>query len=277
MGLPWLLLALLAAAPVGAAVSPDGRLRWEEGDSFITVNRPAGFSARGRHISLPSLPKDARRSVVFARRGDVFAVLDEESAAVGLHLESPRGSRAARAFVTGAVLRLMDLRGRTLWTKQLPDTYAVGGEGDVQPLSIAPDGTAAILLQDVDPYTKAQPLLLAFDPKGRELLRLDYTLWSRVDELLLSDDGRWLAVRGIGRVPADETWSSALGSYGLESGERGVYATPAASGVKSLRAIDKDGAACCIQEGRALVAVGHDGSRQKLEPGEAAARFGLKP
>ncbi|MBI5596731.1 MAG: hypothetical protein HY928_11625 [Elusimicrobia bacterium] len=275
-GLP-ILLAVLAASSGLAAVSPDGRLSWEPGDDHVDMRRPSGFRTRGREVPLPALEKGARRSVVFAPRGESFAVLDQATAAVGLHQDSPRGSRAAQAFVAGATLRMVALNGRVLWTKKMPETHAVGGEGVLQPLALGGDGSAALLLQDVDPYTKARPLVIVFDPKGRERLRLDYTAWSRVDEMLLSDDGAWLALRGIGRVPDQEAWGAALGHYRLADGDRTVLSAAAASGGSSLQAFAGDGAVCCLREGKSLVSVGHDGVRQALTREEAAARFLLKP
>lgn len=271
------LLALCAAAAARAAVSPDGRLSWEPGDDHVDMRRPSGFRSRGREVPLPALEKGARRSVVFAPSGDSFAVLDQATAAVGLHQDSPRGSRAAQAFVAGATLRMVAVNGRVLWTKKMPETHAVGGEGAAQPLALGGDGSAALLLQDVDPYTKARPLVIVFDAKGRERLRLDYTAWSRVDEMLLSGDGAWLALRGIGRVPDQEAWGAALGHYRLSDGDRLVVSAAAASGGSSLLAFSDDGTVCCLREGKSLVAVGHDGARQTLTREEAARRFGLKP
>lgn len=271
------LLCLLAAASGRAATSPDGRLRWDPGEDHVELRRPSGFNARGREVPLPPLEKGASRSVVFAPRGDVFAVLDQAATAVGLHQDSPRGARAAQAFVAGTALRMLDLRGRVLWVKQLPETYAVGGEGVSQPLALGGDGSAALLLQDVDPYTRARPLVIVFDAKGREKLRLDYTAWSRVDEVLLSDDGAWLALRGIGRVPDLEAWGAALGHYRLKDADRSVVSAAAAAGGKSLEAFAADGAVCCLREGKSLFSVGHDGRRVQLTREEAEARFGLKP
>ncbi|MBI2362759.1 MAG: hypothetical protein HYV15_05190, partial [Elusimicrobia bacterium] len=152
-----LLLAVSAASSGLAAVSPDGRLSWEPGDDHVDMRRPSGFRTRGREVPLPALEKGARRSVVFAPRGESFAVLDQAATAVGLHQDSPRGARAAQAFVAGATLRMVALNGRVLWTKKMPETHAVGGEGVSQPLALGGDGSAALLLQDVDPYTKAKP------------------------------------------------------------------------------------------------------------------------
>lgn len=275
------LAALLGAAAVpawpAAARSADGRLEWVPGDAFVSVKKRPGFAARGQKVPLPALEKGAKRRVVFPAHGDFFAVLDEADAAVGLHRDAPRGARAALAVVTGSTLRLVNARGRVLWAKRLPETHAVGGDGAGEPLALGADGTSALLLQDIDPYTKARPLVLVLGPKGGEVQRLDYTAWSRVDEMLLSDDGRWLVVRGIGRIPADDTWGSALGHYGLRDAAAEVYPTPAASGAKSLRAIDSEGRACCLLEGKTLSSIDHDGQRRTVEPRELEDRFGVKP
>lgn len=272
-----LALALLAAAPGGAVRSPDGRLRWEEGDPAVTVVKRGGFAARGQHVTLPSLEKGARRRVVFAPSGDLFAVLDQVSDAVGLHGDSPRGPRGAQALVTGAVLRLMNLRGRVLWTRRLPETYSVGADGGSGPLALGSDGTSALLMQDADPYTKAKPFVVVHDPKGREVLRLDYTVWSRVDEMLISPDGRWLAVRGIGRDAERDAWGAALGRYRLEDGDRRVIPASAATGSRTLRGFDRDGRVCCLSERRELAAYAHDGTRSVVTPEEAEELFGPAP
>ena len=274
--IPVSLLCLLAAGPGCAATSQDGRLRWNPGDDHVEVRRPSGFSARGKGISLPPLEKGSRRSVVFAPHGDIFAVLDQAAEAVGLHRDSPRGARAAQAFVAGATLRMMNLRGRVLWAKQMPETFLVGGEGDSQPLALGGDGSAALLLQDSDPYTRARPMVIVFDPKGRERLRLDYTAWSRVDEMLLSEDGAWLALRGIGRLPDQEAWGAALGHYRLADGDRAVVSAVSASGGSTLEAFSRDGAVCCLREGKTLLSVGHDGKKEPVGPDDAQRRFGLK-
>lgn len=272
-----LALALLAAAPAGAVRSPDGRLRWEEGDPAVTVVKRGGFAARGQHVALPSLEKGARRRVVFAPSGDLFAVLDQVSDSVGLHGESPRGPRGAQALVTGAVLRLMNLRGRVLWTRRLPETHSVGADGGTGPLALGSDGTSALLMQDADPYTKAKPLVVVHDPKGRETLRLDYTVWSRVDELLISRDGRWLAVRGIGRNAERDSWGAALGHYRLEDGSRAVVPAGKASGARTLRGFDREGRVCCLVEHKELAAYAHDGTRTVFAPDEADEAFGAAP
>lgn len=277
MSLAALLALALAALPARAERSLDGRLRWEEGDSAVTMVKRGGFSSRGQRVALPPLEKGARRRVVFAASGDKFAVLDQVSDAVSLHADSPRGTRAAAALVTGALLRLMDLRGRVLWTKRLPETYAVGSGGGSAPLVLGADGTAAVLMQDADPYTKEKPLVMVLDPKGRELLRLDYTAWSRIDDMALASDGRWLALRGIGRLPESDTWGSALGHYSLEDGGRTVLPAGAASGVRSLRGFDRDGRVCCLVERKELAAYAHDGTRSVLSPSQADALFGEAP
>lgn len=275
---PALLAALLlTAAPGGAVRSPDGRLRWEEGDPAVTVVKRGGFAARGQHVALPALEKGARRRVVFAPSGDLFAVLDQVSDAVGLHGDSPRGPRGAQALVTGAVLRLMNLRGRVLWTRRLPETYSVGADGGSGPLALGSDGTSALLMQDADPYTKAKPFVVVHDPKGREVLRLDYTVWSRVDEMLISPDGRWLAVRGIGRDAERDAWGASLGHYRLEDGDRRVTPAAAASGARTLRGFDRDGRVCCLSEKKELAAYAHDGARTVFAPEEAEELFGPAP
>lgn len=272
-----LALAALLTVPARAARSPDGRLRWEEGDPAVTLVKRGGFSARGQRVSLPPLEKGAKRRVVFPPSGERFAVLDQVSDAVSLHMDSPRGQRGAQTLVTGAVIRLMDVRGRLLWTKRLPETYSVGGDGGSGPLVLGSDGTSAVLMQDADPYTKSKPLVVVLDPKGRETLRLDYTAWSRVDEMALSQDGRWLALRGIGRLPEKDNWGSALGHYRLDDGSRLVIPAGAASGGRSLRGFDRDGRVCCLAEKKELAAYAHDGTRTPYAEDEAEEIFGPTP
>lgn len=274
-----LFVVLFASSALDAAAerSLDGRLRWEEGDSAVTLIKRGGFSSRGQRVALPPLEKGARRRVVFAASGDKFAVLDQVSDSVSLHGDSPRGTRAAQALVTGALLRLMDLRGRVLWGKRLPETYAVGSSGGSAPLVLGSDGTAAVLMQDADPYTKEKPLVMVLDPKGREVLRLDYTAWSRIDDMALASDGRWLALRGIGRLPESDSWGSALGHYALEDGGRTLIPAGAASGVRSLRGFDRDGRVCCLVERKELAAYAHDGTRGVLSAAQAEALFGAAP
>lgn len=272
-----LLAACLAAVPARAQPANPGRMIWDPGDAFVTLRKRSGFSSANQKIPLPALEKGSKRRVVFPMRGDHFVVLDEAGADIGLHRDAPRGARAALAVVTGSTLRLINTRGRVLWTKPLPDTHTVGGEGVIEPLAVGANGTVALLLQDVDPYTKAKPLVLVLDPKGREIQRLDYTSWSRVDEILLSHDGSWLIVRGIGRIPADDTWGSALGHYRLQDAAAEVYPTPTASGAKSLRAVDAIGRACCLLESKILNSIDHDGRREVVAPGELETLFGVKP
>lgn len=274
-----LLLAVFAlwAVPAGAERSADGRLRWEEGDHDVTVLNRGGFSMRGNRVKLPALEKGARRRVVFAPSGGLFAVLDQQSDSVGLHAQAPRGSRGAQAVVTGATLRLMDLRGRLLWTRVLPETFSLGGFGVPNPIVAGSDGTTALLMQDADPYTKAKPMILVFDAKGKETLRLDYTAWSRVDEMLLSSDGHWLALRGIGRIPEQDSWGSALGHYSLTDGGRTVKPSGAAAGGRTLRSFDAQGTVCCLLERRELAAYDHDGLRTVYTAEEAEKLFGPAP
>lgn len=274
---PAALLAAALALPALAVRSPDGRLSWNEGDAAVTVLKRGGFSARGSKVPLPPLPKGAKRRVVFAPEGGRFAVLDQVFDAVGLHELSPRGPRGAAAVVAEATLRLMDARGRVLWTKRMPETYSVGSAPGSDPLVVGGDGTAAVLMGDADPYTKEKPLVLVMDPKGREVLRLDYTAWSRVDEMRLSQDGAWLALRGIGRLPERDAWGSALGRYRLADGERLVVAASAASGARSLRGFDAAGRLCCLVERKELAVYGPDGARSTLSPEEADELFGPAP
>ena len=72
-------------------------------------------------------------------------------------------------------------------------------------------------------------------------------------------------------------WGSALGHYSLQDAGVEVYPTPAASGAKSLRAVDALGRACCLLESKTLNSIDHDGRRETVSLGALKSRFGVKP
>lgn len=263
--------ALLAASPLlaGERTSPDRRFLWNEGAAFITVIRPG--SRKSRTVRLPPPPgKGWARRLLFAERGDFFCVLDEETRELGLHLDAPRGASAAKAMVVASTLRLLDARGKVRWTRRMRDNHIVGSRDGAPALRLAPAGTLAMLLQDADPYTKTHPLLLVMDRENKELLRLDYTSWSRIDEFALSDDGAALAVRGVGRIPDEETWGKAFAYYMTGDRRRWIHGVRGASSGRHLRGFDRAGWACCLKQGASFLAFGSKGRVRTLEPDEAA-------
>lgn len=256
--------------------SPDRRLRWTEGSLFVSVYKP-GKRRPSRRVRLPPLKgKTTRRKVLFAERGDFFCVVDEQIKELGLHLDAARGAKAAKAAVVASWLRLMDVFGRVHWSKRLRDTYVVGRPG-ASPLRITEDGTLAVLLQDADPYTKARPLLLVFNPRGRRLLEIDYVDFKHIDEFALSSDGKFVAVRGYGRITDHETWGKALAVYRVRGGKEWVQPIPRASPTRTLKVVDSEGSVCCVREGEDYVAYGPRRRRTVIDPVEAASRYGLEP
>ncbi|HAH06040.1 MAG TPA: hypothetical protein DCM05_05835 [Elusimicrobia bacterium] len=265
-----------APTPGEFAVSPDGRFRWIAGDKHINV-RPAPNKPE-RKVALPPLEKKSiRRKMLFAERSPLFLIIDEEDQEVGLHLKTRRGAEKAKALLLASTLRLLDSEGRVLWTRRMQDKAIVGKSGDARALSVANDGTVAVLLQDVDPYAKARPYIHVFDPKGREVKSLDYTKWTRVDELLLSPDGKALMVRGFGLVPEDGEWSKAFGYYPTRADKEFLIPAPKSPDERQLRGFDSLLWACCIKESGQLSAVTSAGARQALTEEDARKRFGPPP
>lgn len=270
------LKALPAPTPGEFALSPDGRFRWIAGEKHINV-RPAPGKPE-RKVPLPPLEKSTlRRKMLFAERGPLFLIIDEEDQEVGLHLKTRRGAKNAKALLLASTLRLTDSDGRVLWSKRMQDKAIVGKSGEARSLTVANDGTVAVLLQDVDPYAKARPFIHVFDPKGRELKSLDYTKWTRVDELLLSPDGKALMVRGFGLVPEDGEWSKAFGYYPTRSDKEFLIPAPKSPDARQLRGFDSMLWACCIQEDGQLAAITPSGARQAMTEEDARKRFGPPP
>ena len=116
-------------------------------------------------------------------------------------------------------------------------------------------------------------MLLVISPRGRDLLSLDSTAWSRIDEFALSPDGAALAVRGFGLVPEEEDWSKALGYYPLRSGKTRIHPIPKAEDGDSLLGFDAEGWACCVREEGARYAFNRLGTRAALNDREILRRF----
>ena len=270
------LTAFPAPTPGNFSVSPDGRFRWIEGDDHVFVRESP--EKPERRVSLPRAARAVgQRTLLFAERGPRFCILDEENQEFGLHLDSRRGAETAKALLLASTLRLMDSDGHVLWTRRMPDKAIVGKAGAARRLSIANDGTVAVLLQDVDPYAKARPYLYVFDSRGRDLKSLDYTQWTKIDEFALAHDGSALAVRGFGNIPKEEGFAKAFGYYPLSAKKGFLFAAPGMEGGLQLRGFDSALWACCFKEGGQLWAVSPAGAKQAVPAGEADQRFGPLP
>lgn len=253
-------------------VSPDGRLRWVEGESFVSV--AADSERPERKVALPPMgDREAKRRVLFAERSSRFCLLEENDSELGLHLGTRRGQEKAKALVVSSKLHLIESNGRILWSRRLPEKAIVGKAADARSLRIANNGTLAILLQDVDPYGKDRPMLLVIGPKGRDLLSLDSAAWSHIDDFALSPDGAALAVRGFGLVPEEEDWSKALGYYPLRSGKTRVHPVPKAEDGGLPLGFDAEGWVCCAREEGRSYAFGPLGPRKALDEREILRRF----
>jgi hypothetical protein len=262
------------AARPEAHASRDGRFSWVAGATHVTVYKRKQHK-KSHRVRLPAPTPEAVRKVLFARHGDYFAVVDEIKEDLGLHLRVKKGAKKAKATVVRSGLTLMDAGGRILWKKRLRDQHVVGRPG-TSPLDVSTKGTLAILLQDKDPYQKARPLLIVYGPRGGTRLRLDYLDWRHVDEFTLSDDGKYLAVRGFGRITDYETWDTALGFYQLGKKKSWVQAIANVGSQRILREIDPNGRTCCIEDKGGLFAFSRNGDRAPLSPTESTRALGNK-
>jgi hypothetical protein len=246
-------------APDNVRVSGDGAFRWSEGERTVVFRDPR--SGRERRVRLPVSPGIKRFQVIFAERGRHFCVLEELDQEVGLHLGVRRGAKKAKTLVLAARLRLVDKDGASLWIKDMPEGYAVGAASEARSIKIAENGALAILLQDVDPYGKASPVLTVISPRGTTLLRLDYASWTKIDEFALSPGGRRLAVRGYGSIPEEERWDKAAAVYVLDGKKPAprVLPLPEAGAQRDLRSVGDDGWACCARLGGAWTAFDPEG------------------
>jgi len=255
------LLLTAIGAQAGTQSSPDHAFTWEEGAPFL-LRFKTGTKGRRRGVRtrLPALPEGWRRRLLFGERAPYFCVLDERAEEIGLHLDAPRGASGAKALVLASVLRLVDSKGRVRWTRRMREEHLVGSKGDARSHRLGPDGTLAVLLQDGDPYSRTRPLLLVLDRKGRETLRLDYAGWTRIDDFTVADDGTAVAVRGVGRIPEEETWGPAVGFYRLDEDESWVRSVPPDAG-GALKRADPDQGVCCVREGGGLYSFTPSGVR----------------
>lgn len=258
----------------------DGELRWAPGAAEVEVRSREGRVLHRIPLARPDRkPKspDVSLRALLPAHGHHFLVVEETRKDVGLHLTTRKGAKKAKATVVRSVLRLVDESSRILWERATEDKTAVGEETDPQHLQISPDGTVALLLQDVDPYAKNRPVLSVIDPRGRESLRLDYTSWTRVDEFALSPDGRSLVVHGFGLVPEDGEMSRAVGFYRLGKGPRWIKALPRDPSPRlKLRTVDANGWTCCLDTPEGWTAYNDAGLSKTFDKDEMWRKFGVQ-
>lgn len=258
----------------------SGELRWTPGAAEVEVRARDGRVLHRIPLARPDRkPRapDVTLRALLPPHGRHFLVVEEYRKDVGLHLATRKGAKKAKATVVKSVLRLVDESSRVLWERATEDKTAVGEETDPQHLQIAPDGTVALLLQDVDPYAKNRPILKVVDPRGREALRLDYTAWTRVDEFALSPDGRSLVVHGFGLVPEDGEMSRAVGFYRLGKGPRWIKGLPRDPAPRlKLAAVDANGWTCCVDTPEGWTAYNDAGLSRKVGADEMWKQFGVR-
>lgn len=259
----------------------DGELRWRSENPEVEVFDREGKQIRKIPLVSPSplSQKGAVLRALLPERGEYFLVIEETRRDFGLHLAEKRGSTKAKATLVKSLLRLVDLKGRKIWEREMPDKTLIGDAGSPQSLSISNKGTVAILLQDVDPYSHNRPILSVFNPSGSEVLRLDYTAWTRIDGFALSGDGKTLSVLGFGLIPEDGEIGSALGYYDIAQGKPlWIKAAPHdLKSAKTFRMVDPEGWACCVKKGAAYSSFSRAGEIKLLSPDEMFRRFGVSP
>ncbi|MBI5201526.1 MAG: hypothetical protein HY925_08085 [Elusimicrobia bacterium] len=261
----------------------SGELRWQPGSAEVEVRDKSGALVHRIPLARPDrpAPKSAEVSLraLLPSSGSHFLVVEETRKPVGLHLNERQGANKPKALVVRSLLRLVHESSRVIWERRTEDKTAVGDSPDAQHLQIAPDGTTALLLQDVDPYAKNRPVLSVIDSGGRETLRLDYTSWTRVDEFALSPDGKSLAVHGFGLVPEDEEMSRAVGFWRIgKKTPKWVKALPRLPSPRlRLAAVDADGVTCCVDTPDGWLGYGETGAAKKFSAAEMQTRFGIKP
>ncbi len=261
----------------------SGELRWTPGAAEIEVREKDGKLVHRIPLARPDrpAPKSAETSLraLLPARGNHFLVVEETRKPVGLHLEERAGANKPKAVVVRSLVRLVHESSRVIWERRTEDKTAVGDSPDAQHLQISPNGTTALLLEDVDPYGKNRPVLSVIDPGGRETLRLDYTSWTRVDEFALSPDGKALVVHGFGLVPEDAEMSRALGYYRVgKRSPKWVKALPRNPAPRlRLEAVDADGYTCCLDTPEGWTGFNDNGAAKKFSAAEAQTRFGIKP
>lgn len=264
-------------------LTSSGELRWTPGASEVEVREKGGKVVHLIPLARPDrpAPKSSQTTLraLLPPRGDRFLVVEETRKPVGLHLNERTGTTKPKAIVVRSLVRLVHESSRVIWERRTEDKTAVGESPDAQHLQISPTGTTALLLQDVDPYSKNRPILSVIDSGGRETLRLDYTAWTRVDEFVLSHDGRSLVVHGFGLVPEDAEMSRAVGYYRIgKKAPRWVKALPRKPSPRlRLEAVDADGWTCCLDTPKGWTGFSDAGSAKLFSAAELQTRFGIKP
>ena len=258
----------------------EGRLRWTPGSPYIEVLSRQDSVLHRFPLSRPDRrpPKGATYRALLPPRGHRFLVVEETRSEVGLHLAERRARDKPKATVVRSLFRLVDESSRIFWERRTADNTQVGRSADPQHLQIAPNGTVALLLEDVDPYTRNRPLLSVISPGGIEILRLDYTAWERVDEFALSPDGRALVVHGFGSVPEEGAAGRAIGYYKPGKGALWVKAVPRMPDPRlRLELVTAEGWTCCLDTPQGWLAYDRDGSESLLSTEEMWKRFAVRP
>ncbi len=272
------------APPAGVMVltTGDGELQWAPGEEAVRVLNKEG--GQDRTIPLPRSGKFAPGGAVRAilpERGEFFLAIEDFREDFGLHLEEKAKAVKPKAVIVRSILRLMDLDGKVLWKHETADRMAVGEAADAQSLRVSQKGAVAILLQDIDPYTKkggGRPVLTVIGPKGRTSMSLEYTAWTKVSEFAISRDGRHLAVLGFGLVPAEGEMTHALGYYKTTGSPLWIQALAKEPRRRLLQVVDVDGWTCCVETQSGLFsAFGHTGAKRDISPDQAWTEFGIKP
>jgi hypothetical protein len=240
-----LFLGLRSSGWADPITSPDGRFAWNPGAPYVLRLDP-WTGKKKRRLKLPSrATDDIRRKVFFADKGRYFCVVDEEHSDIGLHLNTRRGAKKAKARVVSSTLYLINDSGRAVWKRRLRDRHALVDREGLPP-QVAGNGTLAILLEDIDRiHVNPRPLLVVLDPKGKERIRLNYLDWRRVDEFKLSPSGSHIAVRGYGRIEDEENWGLALALYKLQPKNKYVRKARLSRKGEAFSSVSDDGKVCC--------------------------------
>lgn len=260
----------------------DGELHWAPGETEVRV-----LDKEGRLKRAIALPRSGREGsggslrAILPERGEYFLAVEDFREDLGLHLEERAKAVKPKAVIVRSILRLVNLDGKSVWKHETADRMAVGEAADAQSLRVSQGGTVAVLLQDVDPYTKSsggRPALTVIGPRGRALMTLEYTSWAKVREFALSRDGRHLAVLGFGLVPSEGEMTHALGYYRTSGGPLWIVSLGREPKRRLLEVVDVDGWTCCVEtKSSVFTAFNHTGGRRDLSPDQAFAEFGIRP
>ena len=258
----------------------SGQIRWKPGSAEWELLSRQGTVLHSFPLARPDRrpPKGATYRALLPPRGHQFLVVEETRREVGLHLSERLADAKPKAAVVRSVLRLVDESSRIFWERTTEDKTQAGTRADPQHLQIAPNGTTAILLEDVDPYTKNRPVLSVISPGGREVLKLDYTAFQRVDEFALAPDGRALVVHGFGLVPEEGTAGRAIGYYQPGKGALWIKQVPRMADPRlRLELVSADGWTCYVETPDGWTAYSRSGEASVLSAEEMWRKFAVRP